>query len=162
MTPLKVISYKLKATGFTLLEVVIVIAIIGLISTIIIIPLAGLREKQALKGGAEEALSLLSEARIKTLGSEGDSQYGVRFDRDKMVLFKGAAYIAGAADNREIMLDNLIEATTVSLAGGGDEVIFKRLTGKTDEIGTVTLSLKSDGTQMTTISIGLTGVAGLN
>ena len=75
--------------GFTLVEILLVV---GIISVLIVTAIAGLRlfeGKTELKSHAQNILTILELARTKTLSSEDASKYGVRFEQDKYILFKG-------------------------------------------------------------------------
>ena len=152
---------KLKAkSGFTLIEIVIVVGIIALVTTIMVIPFASFRDQALLDGATEETLALLHEARARTVSSDGASRYGVYLESDKITLFKGASFPgAGDPDNKEINFHNrLVLTKSASLADG---VVFGRLTGKASASGTTTISLIDDDAKSRTIEISSAGIAGL-
>ena len=64
-------------------------------------------------------------------------------------------------DNKEVTFHNNLAISNISLAGGGATVMFKRLTGATDQSGTVIVSLVADDSQQRVITISATGNAGL-
>ena len=146
--------------GFTLVEILIAVGIIGLVSTLVIIPLASFRDSALLDGAAEEILALLHEARARTVSSDGASRYGVYLESDKITLFKGASFPgAGDPNNKEVSLHNrLILTMSNSLVNG---LVFERLTGEVASGGTTTISLVSDNTKSRTIEISSIGAAGL-
>src|SRR5262245_58562035 len=141
--------------AFSVIEMLVVVTIIGLVSLVIITPFAQFRNNQLLTGASEQMLATLNKARAKTLSSVASSQYGVHFLANQIVLFKGSSY--PGTEPETILLDPLIQLSTISLAGGGSDVIFQRLTGKTSQSGTVTVSLVSNGSQSRTITVGSTG-----
>ena len=81
-----------------------------------------------------------------------------------MVLFRGAIYDSLDANNEAVALDSALEIypTPPSLTGGGSDVIFDRLTGKTNQDGTVIIRVKSDTSKTRTITINATGVVSAN
>jgi type II secretory pathway pseudopilin PulG len=141
--------------GITALELLIAVTILVILASVIISAFSNFRKNSDLNGSAESAVSVLAEARSKTLSSQSGSQYGVHFEISKMVLFKGADY-AASPEKKEIFLPVNIEISDISV-GGGNEVIFKRLTGDTDQPGTITFRLKSDPEKTRVINILLTG-----
>lgn len=128
--------------GFTLFEILIGVAIIGVIAAIVAYPLSNFKRTQALRGGVEDLAAFVQEARSLTLSSRDSLQYGVHLETDRAVLFSGASYNAATASNRTMYFPSGVTASW-SLAGAGTNVLFNRLTGETDQYGTITLSLSS-------------------
>ena len=148
-------------SGFTLIEILVAIAIFLILGAIFIGVFVSLNREQALFGGVTTVKAVLSEARSKTLSSEGSLQYGVHFDDTSgvLTLFEGGSYDSGAPTNMDFPLHSFVDITDVSLSGGGDDIIFKKLTGETDQDGEVVL-LVSDGSEFryATVTIYATGV----
>lgn len=149
---------NLYRRGFTLLEILIGISILIILATILWGGLIRFQRSLQLAGSLEDGISLLVEARTRTLSSLGEDQYGVHFQNDRVVLFKGVTYTAGNPDNVEGVLPRSVEISSVSLNGGGADVIFKRLTGTTDQYGDITYHLLADTSQTRTVSIVSTGL----
>lgn len=140
-----------------MIEVIVGSAILAFIVAIALGGLSGLRKTTVLDSAAENGISLLSEARAKTLSSEDQTVYGVHFETSQMVLFKGLIYSATDPGNKTTVLHSEVEISNIALNGGGSEVIFQRLTGDTIQYGTVTFRLKVDFAQNRTITIGQSG-----
>ena len=87
--------------------------------------------------------------------------YGVHFASTSVTLFSGGAYMVSDPSNKVVTLHSRALIATTTLAGGGSNVFFKRLTGETDEVGEVIIVLKSNEAASTTVTINKTGVAGL-
>ena len=92
--------------GFSLVELLVVIAIFAVVATLAIAPFNFLKKEGALNSATESALSFLIEARTKTLSSEDESRYGVHFNNDEIVLFKGAVFCRTAISNVKILYLN--------------------------------------------------------
>lgn len=144
--------------GFSLLEIIIVIGILILLAALGTGSLLQFSKTTDLNSSVEAGVSLLLEARAKTLSSQEESQYGVHFESGKIVLFKGAAYSSSDPLNEETALPSSVETASISLNGGGSDVIFKKLTGETDQYGTITFRLKSNTASVRMLSILATGV----
>ena len=84
-------------------------------------------------------LATFSEARSKTLSSEGLSQWGVHLSGDAIALFKGVTYNPADAATRVRGLPSTVLLTWN--VGGGSDVVFDRLTGATSQPGTLALTL---------------------
>ena len=144
--------------GFSIIEILIVIAIFAVIIAIVVSTFSRFNNNQSLSGAVGEIMSTLNEARANTLASYDNTAYGVHFQIDKIVLFKGGAYSSSDPNNEDVILSSKISISDISLAGSGSDVVFKRLTGKTDQSGTVTLSLISDTSKSETIIIQISGI----
>lgn len=153
------ISPRTARTGFTIVEIIAVIAITVLLMGIVAVSFRSLNERSVLDGAVNESLSALADARSSTLASIGGSQYGVHFETNSVTIFTGASYVPGAAANRTTTLSPLVEISGITLAGGGSDVIFERLTGATTQSGTITLRLTGDVSQTRVIRIEPSGIA---
>jgi prepilin-type N-terminal cleavage/methylation domain-containing protein len=131
---------KIFLRGFTLMEMIVAMSVIVMIASITIGTLPKFQRTSDLNATAEGVVSLLTEARIKTISSSEDgSQFGVYLEADRAVLFKGTTYSEGAPGNREFLFPGTTELSSIDINGGGDQVVFGRLTGATNEYGTLTI-----------------------
>lgn len=146
-------------SGFTAIEILVVIAIGVLIATTFIGSLSNFLTAQVVRNTTEDVLGLIQEARTRTIASENSSQYGVHFQSDKAVLFVGSAYTAGVSTNKEIVFDTRAYVSAISLQGGGSDLLFNRLTGDSGTYGTITIRLVSSTDGQKTITISQTGVS---
>ncbi|MEK7555795.1 MAG: GspH/FimT family pseudopilin [Patescibacteria group bacterium] len=147
--------------GITVVELVIVIAVIGVLSLVVFSPLARFRDSQVLVSTAEQVISLLYKARTDTIASKDAAQYGVHFEVGRAVLFKGATFTEPNSNNKELALPLLVRASTISLSGGGTDIVFDRLVGTTAQSGTIVLTLRNNASSTRTIAIGQTGTVEL-
>ena len=99
----------------------------------------------------------MREARGQTLSSENSSQYGVHFTSSKITLFTGSSYIVGTSTNQDFNLTSTDTILTITLTGGGNDIVFNRLTGETTQNGTVVVS-STLATTTRTVTIYKTGV----
>ncbi len=123
--------------GFTLIEILLVV---GILVILISISVAGFRlfeGKTELKSYAQNALTILELARTKTLASKDASQYGVRFEQNKYILFKGDTYQEGAEDNKVYQLPSRLKINKIDLTGGDNAVVFKRISGYASSSGAI-------------------------
>ncbi len=108
-----------------------------------------------------EALRIVSElnmARSLTLSSMYAAQFGIRLASSSVTLFQGASYNAASATNTTSLLNSRVRISNINLSGGGLDVVFQRLTGKTSQSGDVTISLISNASSSKTITIYATGL----
>jgi prepilin-type N-terminal cleavage/methylation domain-containing protein len=147
-----------QAHGFTLMEILGVVAVMTILMTIVLTSFTTLNKNQALDKTAKYVASIIEEARGNTLFSKNDAQYGIKFASSSVTLFKGATYSAGSSDNVVYELNPLVSISNISLSGGGSEMVFDRLTGNTTQTGTITLSLNSSTTTRVYVSFSKTGI----
>jgi len=159
---LKIEDYRLKiSNGFTLIELLIVGAIVVLMASFIIGSLSNYRNEQTLRTESLAVVSIVNEARSKTLASFESSVFGVHLEDDSVTLFQGATYSLGDPDNEVHSLPNNLEIGNITISGG-DDIIFERLTGDSSNTGNFDLMLSSDNTKSRTISIISNGQVNLN
>jgi prepilin-type N-terminal cleavage/methylation domain-containing protein len=148
-------------SGFTLVELLIVIAIFIIIYGLAVQAFSLFRKEGELSNSAEEILNILRLAQSRTLASEGASQYGVYFDttpnHQQYTLFKGSSYVSRNPPSDEVReIPKSVDLYEVSL-GGSQEVVFDRLVGDTKNFGKISLRLKSDNSKTKTIAIQSSG-----
>lgn len=146
-----------KRSGFSTIEVLVVIVILAIVAAMVIAGFNTLNRRQALDKDVLLVLAVLNEARSLTLSSKGDTQYGVHLDEYSITLFRGSSYNSSASTNVVSDLSGYGHISAHSL-GGGDDILFERLTGDTDDDGTITLSLRSDGSTTRVITVRATGI----
>ena len=159
--------HKAMRRGFTLIEMMLVIALIAMVTVIAVGGFSLFQHQSDLNAAADTVIAIMEEARSKTLSSRDQSQYGVRFNNDRVLLFVGSSLrvdvptlpAATSTDGfREYILPPSVEAsTTIAVDAKHEDAVFKRLTGETAS-GTIKLWSKGDTTKVKTISIQSTGI----
>lgn len=144
--------------GFSIVEIVVVTAIGLILLTIVTGALLGLRDIQALNSSVEQITSVINEARAKTLASENFLSHSVHFEMTRVVLFEGMVFAEPNVSNKELKISDLVEISSVTLNGGGQDLIFQKLTGETGQYGIVTVRLKKDVSQIRDILIKPAGI----
>ena len=148
--------------GFTLLEAIIVIAIIGIITAIAIPQLSKVKNVQIMKSSSEDIVSVLNKARSETLASLNSLQYGVHFETNRIIIFSGTVYNSNTASNEIINISLPATISNISLTDGATDFYFNRLSGTASKTGTVTVSISSDASLTKIITISATGGVSIN
>ena len=154
----RVTNYAALQYGFTMLEVMIVVAIVALLSAIAMYGSFNFARSSETQAAADNVIAALSEARSLTLASKNDSQYGVHLETGQVVLFSGAIYSSANQNNKIFAMPRGAYISAVTLNGGGADIIFTRLTGETIGYGSVEISSKSAGITSKTITILSSGI----
>lgn len=150
-----------KNRGITALELLIVVSILVLLTAVVISPFLKFRQQSVLNTETQDMLSFVNKARLSAMSSKGDTQYGLHFQADRLVLFQGATYDPNATTNETHLFDSAITLGSITVNGGGADVLFERVTGATDQNATTTLRVIADTTASSTIIIRPSGVATL-
>jgi prepilin-type N-terminal cleavage/methylation domain-containing protein len=145
--------------AFTLIEVIFAVAILAVVSAFGINALKEFGRSHALTAATEAVAAGLTEARAKTLASEGGQRFGLHFEESEVVLFT-EDYVAGAATNKNILSsDSRVRVVDINVSGGND-VIFEKISGETLNYGTVTL-IYGTTSASSTIEIEQTGTVSI-
>lgn len=142
--------------GFTLIEVIMVIAIAGVLSAITVTGFRSFGSYFALRAATQDVHTALIDARGATLASKNDTIHGVHIADTEVVRFEGASYVPGAASNIAFPFSPGVTATS-SLSSGGTDVVFTRLTGSAQSSGTIML-IHADSGASTTITVQSSGI----
>ena len=138
--------------GVTLLEILISVAIIAIVATMLIGVFGAWRASGDLEDARSNVMGLLKDARSRTLASKNNTTYGVRFETERAVLFKGTVYSSSDPANENYNLPGSIKINDISLTGGAVDTVFTRLNGTTTASGTITLeSKRNQNTRLITI-----------
>lgn len=134
------------------------LAVMFMLVVVVVNGFSSFRRGQELGAASGNIVSLLNEARAKTLASEGASQYGIHFSSTQAVFFQGTVFSAGNPTNKPYNLPSLIEISAIALNQGGSDVVFQRLTGETNFYGAITLRSKGDDPKTKTVTIRQGGI----
>ena len=148
-----VVNKKGLKTGFSLIEIIIVLSIITVLATIVTLSFSSIGSKQALEKTTVSIISILDEAKSMALSSKDFSDYGVRIESDKLTTFKGSF----GMENEVYNIPSLVKISSFSI-GGGNDIIFKKVSGSTSATGTITISVINDSSEYDMIQISQTGL----
>ncbi|MDP3996124.1 MAG: prepilin-type N-terminal cleavage/methylation domain-containing protein [bacterium] len=137
--------------GSTLVELIITVAVLAILVTISFFVFGGFNRRQSLEQKTATAISFLTEAKTLTLSSRENTVYGIHFEEELMVRFKGETYDPDDSSNHATSVGPTVSISDISLSGGGSEVVFKRLSGETDNYGTITFSTPQGESKTVTV-----------
>lgn len=143
--------------GMSVVEILITIAILTIIFLITIPQFSKMRENQVLKNAVGDITSSMNNAQAQSLASVDSSEYGVRFQSDRIIIFKGKIYDVNSAENKTVNIISPASISNVTLAGVSStegDLYFERLSGVPSKIGTITISTSSLSKIITISSTG--------
>ena len=143
--------------GVSLIELLITISVVIFLIGTSIVSYRFFEKGAELENTAQHILATLKLAQTKTLASEDASPYGIHFEADKYILFKGDIYQPSAVDNQIHQLANRLEIYDIDLADGGNDIVFQRISGQANQNGTTSLRIISQPTRTKTITIRSSG-----
>lgn len=143
--------------GFTMVEMLTVVGIVVIIAAVAL-PYGSIFLAQSrLQETTLNIVDALRRTQSRSMSGMGGEPWGVHFANTEITLFKGTSYDSGDYENEIIDLPEISQINTISLNGGGDNVIFNRVIGDTSYWGTIVIDDKNSDAQATvTISeVGL-------
>lgn len=143
--------------GISIIEILVIFASIGILVAIVVPQFSKIREGQVLKTAVVDILSTINKARSKTLASVDSSSYGVHFQSDKVIIFKGVVFSAVDPNNEIINITSPASISNVTLGGvSGDsgDFYFNRIYGAPNTTGTITISTVSSSRIITIYKSG--------
>jgi len=144
--------------GFTLVELITVIAIISVLMTIGVPSYRTYQKRIELDQQAEQIISILRQAQNQSVTSFHNQNFGVHFEEDRFILFEGEIYSPADPDNITYNLPSTLQIYDINLAGGGTDVIFSKLRGVTEQEGSLKVKTLTDPSIYQEISINSEGV----
>lgn len=139
-----------RGAGF--LEMILTVAVLGIIFVISVFGLLNFRATMSMNGAQDRILTAVRTARSKTIASEGLSVYGVHFDADQVVVFYGATYVMGDTRNVVYAMPSGVSVSNVDMTTWPD-VTFARITGRAQGTGRVRISMAGVTSETREISL---------
>ena len=143
-------AISVQCSGFTLLEVLLSVAIIGIMAGISVPVYQSLQVRNDLDIGATAVTQSARRAQILAQASDGDIGWGVYIQSGFITLFKGASYAT-----RDNVYDEVFDLPVSITPSGMSEIVYIKFTGMPQAVGTVTLTSNANETR--TISINAKG-----
>lgn len=143
--------------GITIIETILTVAIIGILVIIILPQFSKMKENQVAKNSMGDVASALRGAQSKSLASLDSSEYGVRLEADRVIIFKGKVFSEGAGGNEITDIISPASISNITLNGvsatAGD-LYFERISGTPSKTGTITISTPSYAKVVTVSATG--------
>lgn len=135
-----------KEQAFSLLEILIVLAISITVVLLTTANLEGFRKSALLADTSREIVSVLREAKAKTVSGEGGQAYKVRF----------TSSVYQILDSTEVVITSRIIDDDVEIVPPSSDITFEKVTGKSNG-GNVVIRIKN-GTEQKIVTISTLGL----
>lgn len=145
----------LKNKGFTLIEIIVVIAIIGIVSMIVIPNMIGWRGERKLEGAARNFMSDMQLARLKAIRESEDVAVLVNPAADSYSVFVDVDKDDAIDAGEEILRNNITMPSGIDITGttlAGDVTRFNSR-GRPNVIGRVTFQNTAGNTRQVFVNL---------
>ncbi len=111
-----------RSRGFTLVEVLVVVGLMLLLLGIATQTLFSGQQRTSFTESVNQLVRDLRQQQIKVMqgATEGDgvlSDYSVRFESDRYILFPGSVYVAGNPKNQVVLLEPTVRFSVIDVPG---------------------------------------------
>ncbi len=129
--------YSLRKRGFTLMEMIVVLALIVFVIAGLSFPVVNFLEQSSLNNASQELMAQLKKAQSYALMNLQASRWGVYLDNEnqRFVFFRGDTWNQSPSSHIEFPLPSKIQFQNISLDRGNPQVIFEPNTGNTLDFG---------------------------
>lgn len=119
--------------GYTLVELLLVVGIIGILITLITGSLTNYQVQSNVTALTSEVIAEMKEQQTRSMSGDTDgtsdsTTFGVHFDSDKYVLFRGTTYSPVDPANIPVNIPEQMEFSDINFPGG--DIIFSRISGE--------------------------------
>jgi prepilin-type N-terminal cleavage/methylation domain-containing protein len=150
-----------KRRGFTAIELVLVLGIIVILSTVSFVALSGRKNKTELTNIAKQMASLLREAQSRAVSQSNSTAWGVRFKNSTSTafyaLFRGSSYSTSTEQGHYALPTDMAYATATIPVGSSTDIIFSQISGAVSTSTSVKIYLIFQPGSSSTISVSTAG-----
>jgi len=142
--------------GFTLIETLIVIAVLAIITTIGTLSFSNSKARKTVAIISNNIVFSLEEAKADAISGKGGVGHGIKFNSTSYVTFDGDTYNLSDTDNITHDLESgySLDITTTD---PDDSVVFSRITGDVNDEITITVGETNNPSNSKVISVGALG-----
>lgn len=120
---------KQNKNGFTLVELLIAIAVLAIIGVIGFVNFAGFRQKNSVKLASQAIIAVLRDAQNRAISQDSGTAWGVQFNNASSTYteFSGNSFPSGRVIAQSALSPNL--TFLIPITGTSSTVVFATLTG---------------------------------
>ena len=144
--------------AFTLIEIVISIAIISILLGISMTVFRALTDDQTIDRDVENVVSYILRARNQTITGENNANYGVYFASSSITLFQGKEIGESSPSDLTFDLNNRTFLSSINLTDGLTLIYFNKGSGSPSATGTIEYQLIGHEDQKKLIKVYASGL----
>ncbi len=151
---------RFKMLGYSLIELLIVIALILILGTVGVVSLGNRRNHTDLDGSAKQIVSILREAQSRSVAQDSSASWGVYFNNATTTPFYAlyaTAYSSTSTRGYWRLPSSLGYATSSIAQGSAVDISFAQLTGIPSNVATITVQL-INGSESMSVGISANGL----
>lgn len=139
--------------AYTLIEILIVIGVVAILTGLASLSMVSFGKSGDLETSRVMVIGGLREAQANSLAVLNDKAWGLHLEVNRAIIFtdSGSGFVPGDPNNQVRLLSTGTSAKW-DLAGGGQDILFIKRTGKTANFGTISLSGSAADTKTITVN----------
>lgn len=138
-----------RSAGFTLLEIMLVVAILSVVSVISISTYSAVQQKEGIDSTAATLVGKLRLAQVYSRSSYLNDGWSVRMDQASITLYKGQNYVS-----RDTQYDETVTIPGSVVVPSTSNLYFQKNTGQPTAAGTLLLT---SGLKTKTVEVNTKG-----
>lgn len=141
-----------RRAGFTLIELIIVVAIISMLGSFVSFAIISFLGQNNLKNTTEQLASTLKTAQQQSMAGKNNSSWGVRISSGNIILFSGSSY---ASRNPAFDVTYTVPPT-ISIPS--TDIVFEKITGNTNSSYILAITGQNDSSTVIVNQLGTVDV----
>lgn len=156
--------YRRTCKGFTLVELIVVMAVIAVLTSFAIVNLSTIQHKTYLAATIDVFLSDYKQQQIKAMTGDTDGTsatqfYGIYLEQNQYTLFRGTSYSASEPSNFVVPLDGRVAFSTINVPQA--QIVFAPGSGEVSNYSptqNTVILLNIDTNEQKTLTINRYGI----
>lgn len=125
--------------GFSLLEIIISIAIIGILTTIVVNSSQVSILKKEQESIIQSMIAQLEKAKANAQAGKNGSEFGIKFNPQEYIYFSGSTFSVNNDENIFFVINSQFEITE-TISNGDNSIVFSKILGRPNTTATITVS----------------------
>lgn len=143
--------FRSRTKGFTLLELIICLALVAMVSQLVYSSFSSLNNRQILDKEVAQVKSYIQKSRMNSLNSKNGDSHGIVFASSSISVIE----VLATSTKYLYTLDNRVKLVSSTL--GTSTLTFARISGLPNATGTLTYTYSSGNTVIGTSTITING-----
>lgn len=157
---------KFSCGGFTMIELIVVIAVIAIIGVTTVLGLGRFRSGKNVESAADEIAAAIRSVQQRAITQESGQAWGIRFTNatsgapflgtQSYTVFRGTSFTAGIPERTYMLRSSIL--FTDPVASSTKDLLFTAITGKPGTLFSVTLATPGSTPFTKQITVAASGI----